>query len=276
MKTMKMFRNVLFGAAVFGLMASGDASAEGRKLVLDGSTTVGPLAKAFAASFTKTTGVEVTVSESGSGNGAKSLINKTCDIADMSRPMKDNELEAAKAQGVNPVQNVVALDGLAMIVHPSNRAKGLTREQIRGIYTGAITNWKEVGGANAPIVFIQRESNSGTQDAFKELALGEGNKISEKAETQASNGAVKSRVATTPNAIGFVGLGFVDHSVKALPVEGIKCDVRTVKSGTYPLHRKLFMYTNGQPKGDVRKFIDIPKTPAGKRMITEIGFVNNY
>ena len=110
----------------------------------------------------------------------------------------------------------------------------------------------------------------------KALALAEGSKISEKAETQASNGAVKSRVATTPNAIGFVGLGFVDRSVKALPVDGIKADLRTVKNGTYPRHRKLFMYTNGQPKGDIKKFVDIPKSPAGKKMITEIGFVNNY
>jgi phosphate transport system substrate-binding protein len=275
MKKVNMFRKALFGAAVFGLMTSGNAFAEGKKLVLDGSTTVGPLAKAFAAYFTKTTGVEVTVSESGSGNGAKSLINKTCDIADMSRPMKDNELEAAKGQGVTPVQNVVALDGLAMIVHPSNRVKGLTKEQIRGIYTGTITNWKDVGGSPAPIVVIQRESNSGTQDSFKELAL-EGAKVIEKAETQASNGAIKSRVATTKNAIGFIGLGFVDRSVKALPVDGVKAEVKTVKNGTYPLHRKLFMYTNGQPKGDVKKFVDIPKSAAGKKMITEIGFVNNY
>jgi phosphate transport system substrate-binding protein len=275
MKTVNIFKKALFGAAMIGLMASGEALAEGKKLVLDGSTTVGPLAKAFASYYTKTTGVEVTVSESGSGNGAKSLINKTCDIADMSRAMKENELEAAKSQGVNPVQNVVALDGLAIIVHPSNRVKGLTREQVRDIYTGKVTNWSQVGGPKAPIVVIQRESNSGTQDSFKELIMGE-EKVSEKAETQASNGAIKSRVASTPNAVGFVGLAFVNRSIKAVAVDGVKPEVRTVKNGTYPVHRKLYMYTNGQPKGDVKKFIDLPKTPAGKRMITEIGFVNNY
>jgi phosphate transport system substrate-binding protein len=276
MKPFDMLRKALFGAAMFALVASGDASAEGKKIVMDGSTTVGPIAKAFAAYYTRSTGVEVTVSESGSGNGAKSLINKTCDIADMSRPMKENEIAAAKSQGVNPVPNVVALDGLAIIVHPSNRVKGLTRAQVRGIYIGTYTNWNQVGGPNAPIIMIQRESNSGTQDTFKELVLGEENKVSDKAETQASNGAVKSRVASTPHAIGFVGLGYVDHSVKALPIDGVKADVRTVKNGTYTLHRKLFMYTNGQPTGDVKKFIDIPKTATGKRMITEIGFVNNF
>jgi phosphate transport system substrate-binding protein len=276
MKPFDMLRKALFGAAMFALLASGDASAEGKKIVMDGSTTVGPIAKAFAAYYTRSTGVEVTVSESGSGNGAKSLINKTCDIADMSRPMKENEIAAAKSHGVNPVPNVVALDGLAIIVHPSNRVMGLTRAQVRGIYMGTYTNWSQVGGANAPIIMIQRESNSGTQDTFKELVLGEQNRISERSETQSSNGAVKSRVASTPNAVGFVGLGFVDHSVRAVPIDGVKADVHTVKNGTYTLHRKLFMYTGGVPTGDVRKFVDLPKTAEGKRIITEVGFISLY
>ncbi|NTW53536.1 MAG: phosphate ABC transporter substrate-binding protein [Chlorobaculum sp.] len=272
---MKMFRKIVFGAAVASLMAAGDASAAGNKLVLDGSTTVGPIAKAFAAYFTKKYHVEVTVSESGSGNGAKSLINKTCDIADMSRPMKENELSAAKANGVNPVQNIVALDGMAMIVHPSNRVKALTKDQIREIYTGKITNWSQVGGPNAAIVIIQRESNSGTQGSFKDLVMNE-EPIAQGAETQASNGAVKSRVATTPTAIGFVGLGFVDRSVKVVAVDGIKPSVQTVKNGKYGISRPLFMYTNGKPAGIVKQFIDIPKSAEGKKIISEVGFVNKY
>lgn len=273
---MKLFKKIILGAAVFGLMASADASAAGNKIVMDGSTTVGPIAKAFASSFTKSTGVQVTVSESGSGNGAKSLINKTCDIANMSRSMKDNELAAARGKGVNPVEHVVALDGLAMIVHPSNRVNSLSKAQIRGIYMGRYTNWSQVGGPNAPIIMIQRESNSGTQDSFKELVMGKENPISKRAETQASNGAIKSRVASTPNAIGFVGLGFADNSVKALLVDGVEPDARTVKNGTYPIHRALFMYTNGQPSGVVKQFIDMPKTAEGKQIISEIGFVNYY
>jgi phosphate transport system substrate-binding protein len=272
---MNLLRKIVFGAAVMGLMAAGDASAAGKTLVLDGSTTVGPIAKAFAAYYHKKTGVDVTVSESGSGNGAKSLINKTCDIADMSRAMKDNEIAAAKANGVNPVQNVVALDGIAIIVHPGNRVASLTKEKIREIYTGKVTNWSQVGGPNAPIVVIQRESNSGTQDTFKELVM-EKEPIAQGAETQASNGAVKSRVASTPTAIGFVGLGYVDSSVKDVAVDGVKPSVMTVKSGKYSISRPLFMYTNGQPKGMVKQFIDLPKTPAGKKMISEIGFVNKY
>ncbi len=272
---MKLFRKIAFSAAMLGVMAAGNAQAAG-KIVIDGSTTVGPIAKAFAEHYTKTTGVQVTVSESGSGNGAKSLINKTCDIAAMSRPMKDNEVAAAKGKGVNPVEHVVALDGLCIVVHPSNRIVGLKKDQIRGIYMGKYTNWSQVGGPNAPIVVIQRESNSGTQDSFKELVMGKENPITKKAETQASSGAVKSRVASTPSAIGFIGMGYVDNSVKGLLVDGIDADPKTVRNGTYPVHRPLFFYTNGQPTGAVKQFIDMPKTVEGKKIISETGFVNNY
>ncbi len=272
---MKLFKKLLLSATVLGVMASGTAQAAS-KIVIDGSTTVGPIAKAFADYFTKTTGVQVTVSESGSGNGAKSLINKTCDIATMSRPMKDKELAAARSKGVNPVEHIVALDGLCIVVHPSNRVNALTKAQIRGIYMGRYTNWSEVGGPNSPIVMIQRESNSGTADSFKELVMGKENPISKRAETQASNGAIKSRVASTPAAISYIGLGFVDASVKPVLVDGIEADVRTVKNNTYPVHRPLFFYTNGEPTGVVKQFIDLPKTAQGKSIITETGFVNYY
>ncbi len=272
---MNFFRKILLCATVFGVMVSGTAGAAG-KIVIDGSTTVGPIAKAFATHFTRSTGVQVTVSESGSGNGAKSLINKTCDIATMSRPMKDKELAAARSKGVNPVEHIVALDGLCIVVHPSNRVNALTKAQIRGIYMGKYTNWSEVGGPNAPIVMIQRESNSGTADSFKELVMGKDNPISKRAETQSSNGAIKSRVASTPAAISYIGLGFVDASVKAVLVDGIEADVKTVRNNTYPIHRPLFMYTNGQPTGAVKQFIDLPKTIEGKNIIHETGFVNYY
>jgi len=272
---MKLFRKILVSAAVFGMMASGTAQAAG-KIVIDGSTTVGPVAKAFADYYTKTTGVQVTVSESGSGNGAKSLINKTCDIATMSRSMKDQEIAAAKGKGVNPVEHIVALDGLSIVVHPSNRVNALSKAQIRSIYMGKYTNWSQVGGPNASIIIIQRESNSGTADSFKELVMGKDNPISKRAETQSSNGAIKSRVASTPAAISYIGLGFVDASVKSVLVDGVDADVRTVKNGTYPIHRPLFMYTNGQATGAVKQFIDLAKTPEGKRIISETGFVNYY
>ncbi len=269
-----MIKKLLLLGFFFSCAVTGTANAEGKALALDGSTTVGPVAKSFATYFTKKYGVRVTVSESGSGNGAKSLINGSCTIAAMSRAMKDAEIAAARKKGVNPVAHVIALDGLAMVVHPGNPVRSLSKAQISSIYRGTITNWKEVGGVNSRIVVIQRESNSGTQESFKELVIGKGVQMTGNAETQSSNGSVKSRVSTTLSAIGFLGLGFVDSSVRVIAVNGVLPSVKTVKDRTYPVSRPLYFYTNGQPAGAVKQFIDLSKTVEGKGMISELGFVN--
>lgn len=261
--------------ALISLLTAGQVEAK-NGIVIDGSTTVGPIAKSFAAYFTKKYKVPVTVSESGSGNGAKSLINKTCDIASMSRSMKPQELTAAKSNGVNPVVSVVALDGLAIVVHPSNPVRSLTKAQLANIYTGKITNWSQVGGPNGQIVVIQRESNSGTQESFKELVVGKETPVTRNAETQASNGAVKNRVSLTHGAIGFIGLGFADSTVKKVAVNNILPSSATVKNGTYPLSRPLYLVTNGQPTGVIKQFVDLPKTTDGKLIIKELGFVGKY
>ncbi|MGB8246497.1 MAG: phosphate ABC transporter substrate-binding protein, partial [Chlorobium sp.] len=175
---------------------------------------------------------------------------------------------------VNPVGHTVALDGIAMVVHPGNPVRNLTKAQIADIYKGRITNWNQVGGPTARIVVIQRESNSGTQESFKDLIMGKTAQISKTAETQSSNGAVKNRVSSTRSAIGFLGLGFVDRSVKPVAVNGVLPSPVTVRKGIYPISRPLYMYTNGQPAGSLKTLIDLSKTPDGKRMITELGFVN--
>ncbi len=269
-----MIKKISLFVVLLVVSLSVTASAAVGALVLDGSTTVGPIAKTFAAYFTKKYGVRVTVSESGSGNGAKSLINGSCTIATMSRAMKAAEIAAARQKGVNPVASVVALDGLAMVVHPANPVRSLTKAQISGIYRGTITNWREVGGPNARIVVLQRESNSGTEESFKELVIGKGVQITGSAETQSSNGSVKSRVNSTLPAIGFLGHGFVDGSVKVIAVNGVFPTVATVKNGSYPVSRPLYFYTNGQPAGLVKQFVDLPNSAEGKRMITELGFIN--
>jgi phosphate transport system substrate-binding protein len=249
--------------------------AQANRIIIDGSTTVGPIAKAFAEYYmSKNPGVNITVSESGSGNGAKALINGMCDIADMSRFMKDEEFKAAVAKGIYPVGTVVAVDGLAMVVHPSSPIQGLTIDQIRGIYTGKITNWKEIGGPNVAIVMISRDTNSGTYESFEALVLNK-QKISDKAEYVGSSGAIRSRVQSTPAAIGYVGLGFVDKTVKALKVNGVYPDNATVTSGAYPIARPLFMFTNGYPKMGSRLhgFLNLYLTQKGQQIIEEIGFV---
>ncbi|NTV98557.1 MAG: phosphate ABC transporter substrate-binding protein [Chlorobiaceae bacterium] len=257
------------------LALTGPAFAATPLIVVDGSTTVGPIAKSFAAYFTKKYAVRVTVSESGSGNGAKSLINRTCTVAAMSRAMKDLEIAAARSKGIIPVPHVIALDGLAIVVHPGNPVRSLTKAQISNIYRGTVTNWNQVGGPNSRIVVIQRESNSGTEESFRELIIGKGVQIVGSAETQSSNGAVKSRVSNTPAAIGFLGMGFVDRSVKAVPLNGVAPTVQSVKNGSYPASRPLYFYTAGQPSGSVKQFIDISLTAEGKKIISELGFINH-
>ena len=244
---------------------------------------MGPIAKAFAEYYmAKNKDVNVTVNESGSGNGAKSIINGTCDIANMSRFMKDKEFAAAVEKGVMPVAHVVAMDGLPVLVHPSNPVKQLTVEQVRDIYMGKITNWKQVGGPDKEIVVISRDTNSGTYETFEGLVMTHkvnGEKIREKikdgAEYVGSNGAIRARVQSTPAAIGYAGLGFVDKTVKALEINGIYPTPQTVTSGRYPIARPLFMFTNGYPKlgSHVHAFVTLHLSEKGQEIIEDIGFV---
>ncbi len=246
------------------------------KLTLDGSTTVGPIAKAFAEyHMRQNPGTTITVSESGSGNGAKALLNGTCDIATLSRDLKETERKAMKEKGITPVQHVVAFDALPLMVHPSNKVKGLTVAQVRDIFTGKIKNWKDVGGSDLAIVLVSRDTNSGTYESFKDLVLAKDDRISEGAEYVGSNGAIRQRVQVTKGAIGYAGLGFVDRSVKALEINGIVPCVETVRSKTYPLARPLFMFTNGEPKAESlsARFLGLALTDKGQEIIEEIGFI---
>ncbi|MBU4367186.1 MAG: phosphate ABC transporter substrate-binding protein [Kiritimatiellae bacterium] len=257
------------------LMGIGAATAgDANKIVVDGSTTVGPIAKAFAEYYMgKHPDVNITVSESGSGNGAKSLINAACDVATMSRPMKNSEKDAAKSAGVLPIEHIVAMDGIAMVVHESNPLQGLTIEQIRDVYTGKITNWKELGGPDRPIVAISRDTNSGTYETFETMVM-KNAKIAGKTEYVGSNGAIRQRVLSTEGAIGYVGLAFRE-GVKALKVNGIEATPETVVAKTYPIARPLYMYTNGRPKQDtpLYDFITLSDSPEGKKIIEDTGFV---
>jgi len=250
------------------------AAADQVSIKVDGSTTVGPIAKAFAEYYmTRHHDVSVTVSESGSGNGAKSLINAACDVADMSRPMESAELEAAKSKGVNPAEHIVARDGIAVVLHPSNPVGALTIEQIRKIYTGEITNWKDLGGTDEAIVVISRDTNSGTYETFEKMVLSK-QKLTQKAEYVGSNGAIRQRVMTTAAAIGYVGLAFTE-GVKPITVNGVAPTVETVLDKTYPIARPLYMYTNGEPKAGtpLAEFINLSNTPDGRKIVSDTGFV---
>jgi phosphate transport system substrate-binding protein len=266
----------ILAAAVLaaGLSAAFAPAADRNRIVVDGSTTVGPIAKAFAEHYMKLhPEVTITVSESGSGNGAKSLINAACDVASMSRPMKATEKKSAQDAGVLPIEHTVALDGIAVVVNPRNPVKNLTVAQLLRIYTGETRNWKELGGPDQAIVVISRDTNSGTYETFETRVL-EGKKITPRAEYANSNGAIRQRVMATPAAVGYVGLAFTE-GVKSLEVNGIACSEETVLSGKYPIARPLYLYTNGRPQEGtpLHDFVNLCRTAEGKRIVKETGFV---
>lgn len=261
---------IALAAAAF---TSAPAMAE-KNIVIDGSTTVGPIVKAFADYYKEKTGIGATISESGSGNGVKSLINGACDIANMSRFMKDSEFKTCVEKGILPVAHVVAFDGLAVVVNPANKVGALTMAQLADIYTGKIRNWKELGGDDAEIVVISRDTNSGTYETFNELVLRK-NPVVKGAEYVGSNGQAKTRVASTKNAIAYVGLGFADDSVKTLSVDGILPSSKTIVSGKYPIARPLFMFTNKYPKmgTPVYDFVTLHLSEEGREIVRDLGYV---
>ena len=256
---------------LLGLLA---LAAKSGQITCSGSTTVLPIAQAAAEAFMdKYPEINISVRGGGSGVGIAALQNGTVQIANSSRPIKSKELSASKARGINPTAYAIANDGIAIVVHKNNPVKNLSVAQIRDIYTGKIKNWSEVGGPNLPIVVISRDVASGTFEVFNEKALG-GAKVVATAQLLASNNAVVTTVGTTPGGIGYAGLGYVTDQVRVVPVENVVPSEATVKSGTYKLSRKLYMYTNGVAKGDINKFIAFIQSDAGQAIVKAQGFIS--
>lgn len=269
-KTIGLITLTMFiGAQVF----AGKAWAKENTLTLVGSTTVLPIAQLAAEKFMDYhPEVDISVRGGGSGVGIAALIDGVCDIATSSRPIKAKELKKARAKGVNIHETVIAMDGIAVVVHPSNPVSSISTEKLKAIYEGKITNWKDLGGKSQTIVVISRDVASGTFEVFKELAL-KGGKTREDALMLASNKAVAQTVSQTPGAIGYIGLGFISPEVKALKVDGVVPNEENVKSGRYKLARFLYMYTNGEPKGLAKRFIDFILSPEGSKIVTETGYL---
>jgi phosphate transport system substrate-binding protein len=256
------------------LVFSTNVIAAKNNIVAKGSTTVLPISQACAEVFMdQNMDIDISVQGGGSGVGIASIIDGTCDIGNASRAIKEKEVDTAKEKGIEPVANVVARDAIAVVVNPANSVDGLTLEQIKAIYTGEFSNWSQVGGSDQEIVVISRDSASGTFEAFNELALDK-EKVRPDALLQASNAAVATSVANTPGAIGYVGLGYVTAKIKAIEVNGIIPSKETVNSDTYPLARPLFMYTNGEPTGAVKEFIDFVMSEEGQKLVEENGYIS--
>lgn len=270
------------------LLALGACSRGGQQahsLQIKGSDTMVNLGQAWAEEYMKARpDVSVAVTGGGSGTGIAALLSRTCDIAELSRELKPEELAMARRKGLDPRQITVALDGLAVVVHPANPLSKLTMDQLAAVFSGTVSNWKEIGGADLPIVVLSREVNSGTHVYFKEHVL-RGNQRDSRVEFAAnalllpSSQAIADEVAQNPGAIGYYGMGYISPREKALAVArddaspAVEPSIENVISQAYPISRPLLMVTREEPRGLVADFLDFVLGPEGQQLVVKIDFV---
>lgn len=237
------------------------------QITVAGSTSVQPLSEVLSEEFmAKNPGIKIDVQGGGSAAGIQAVRSGAAQIGASSRELKPEEKEGIK-------EFLIAYDGLAIVVNPANSVDSLTLDQVRKIYQGRITNWKEVGGIDKPINVITREAGSGTRGAFEELVMGKDNPISDRAIVQNSTGAVRSAVAADAQAIGYISLANLDNTVKAVKIEGVEATVTNINSGVYKLYRPFLYLTKGEPQGAVKAFLDFVLSPEGQTVVEKEGLV---
>ena len=253
---MQMKRIVLASLLALSCLLPAQAKAAD-EIVVNGSTTVLPIMqKVSEAYMAANPNVQIALSGGGSGND-----------------IKGSEKELAAKKGINPVRTAVAVDALVPVVNPKNPINELSLDQLKDIYTGKITNWKELGGADANIVVVSRDTSSGTYETWEEMVMKKA-KVMPKALLQASNGAVEQVVAKNPNAIGYVGLGYLAPSIKGLHIGKVAASAETALSKEWPLSRELYVFTNGEPAGASGALIKYILDPAkGQKAVKGVGFV---
>ncbi len=246
-------------------------------LVIKGSTTVLPIAQKIVEAYMKDNpDVKISLSGGGSGDGIKAIIDGTTDIANSSRFIKDKEVALAVEKGAYPVPFAVAYDCIVPVVHSSNTVQNLTLTQLKDIYMGKIRNWKDLGGPSWPIVVISRDTSSGTYEVWESLVMKK-ERVFPAALLQASSGAIVQAVSKNKNAVGYIGIGYLDASIKAVAVNGIEGSAKTTLDGTFPISRPLFMFTRGWPEKDASSFINYVLNPEkGQLLVKEAGFVPLY
>jgi len=264
---------VLVACCVALCLVGGHIAFADESIVIKGSTTVLPVAQVTAEAYMKAhPGVNISLSGGGSGNGIKALIDGSTDIATSSRNIKPKEAQLAQTKSVSPAPHRIAIDAIVPIVHPDNPVTDLSIEQLSLIYQGKIKNWKEVGGKDLKIVVVSRDTSSGTYEVWEEKILHKA-KVTPRAQLQASNGAVIQTISRNRYAIGYIGLGYLNASVRALTVGGTEAAAATALSGAYPVARPLLMFTNGQPTGTVADFITFVVSKEGQGLVRKEGFV---
>ncbi|MFA5287424.1 MAG: phosphate ABC transporter substrate-binding protein [Candidatus Omnitrophota bacterium] len=279
-----MYRRWFFVLAFFISVTSAYA-AKDNMIQIKGSDTMVNLAQSWAEKYMEKNPQEfIAVTGGGSGTGLSSLISGTCDIAISSRDIKEKEISLAKQKGITPYEIKVALDGLAVVVNPVNPVDKLTMQQLADIFDGKVVNWKEVGGKDAKIVLLSREVNSGTHVYFKEHILRKGDpngkeEFAPGALMLSSSQAIADEVAGNPAAIGYYGMGYISAKQKAISVakdvksEYVTPTINNVVKGKYPISRPLIFYSQCEPQGLVKKFIDFALSKEGQEIVLATDFV---
>jgi len=280
-----MLKKIWLVLIMLALSTSVFAASGKNSIQVKGSDTMVNLGQAWAEKYMeKNPGDFVAVTGGGSGTGFSSLISNTCDIAMASRSIKEKEITLANQKGIKPNEIKVAMDGLAVVVNPANPIGKLTIDQLAGIFTGRISNWKEVGGKDEKIVILSREVNSGTHVYFKEHVLrkldpNSKEEFAPSALMLSSSQAIADEVAGNPVAIGYYGMGYISPKQKPVAVakdeksEYVIPTIENVINGTYPISRPLFLYTNGVPEGLVKKFVDFTLSREGQDIVLATDFV---
>lgn len=244
--------------------------------MIKGSDTVLPLSQAEAEEFMyANTNADVTVIGGGSGVGIAALIDGEVDIAMASRSIKDSEMENAQANGINPVQHVIAWDGIAVVVNPENPVKELTFEQLKSIYDGSVSNWADVGGEDLTITVITRDSSSGTYGYFQEEVLLD-EEYRQDALVQPATGAIVQEVGQNTGAIGYIGYAYLDETTTALALDAgegsVEATPENIMAGNYPLARPLYYYTDGEATGLAEEFLNYVMSSTGQDIVSDVGY----
>ncbi len=277
----------ILGFAILAVACGGKTTGSpgGAALQIKGSDTMVNLGQAWAEAFNKLhPEINIAVTGGGSGTGIAAILNGTCDIAESSRALEEKEIQAAAAAGIDLHETIAALDGIVVVVHPSNPVSSLTLDQLREIFMGNVTRWSSFGGEDRPIVLLSREVNSGTHIFFKEHVLRRGKskgpeEFAPAALMMPSSYAIAEETARNENAVGYYGLGYISPRQKVLAVApdahspAVAPTIDSIRSDAYPISRPLYFFTRGESTGTVKAFLDFALSPEGQAIVKAIDFV---
>ncbi|MCM3639167.1 phosphate ABC transporter substrate-binding protein [Sporosarcina luteola] len=277
---MKIMRDALKGLFVISITvvlaacgnnAEGDSNSSkdgSTTIAISGSTSVGPLAEKLAFTYEESNDVKIEINQIGSSAGITNAINGVSEIGMSSRDLKQEEVDS----GLNEI--VIAYDGIVVVTHPSNKVKDLTIEQVKKIFTGEVTNWKELGGGDMEIVVVSREDGSGSRDAFQEIVDYSSGELVRSAIIASGNGNIKTTVAMNKHAVGFISFEYVDESISTVDINGVEATAENVLKQTYKLSRPfLFVAKEGSLTDAGQRFIDFILSPEGQDVVVETGAI---